>query len=87
MAKGYAVGSKEASAVLPTRALLSEELDRVVREGARHMRAAMLEAEVDDFLQRTRYQRGDKGAAIATGMRPSGRSGSASARSRFASRG
>lgn len=62
MAKGYAIGAQEASAaVSPVRALLSEELDRLVREGARQMLAVMLEAEVDDFLQRARYQHGMSG--------------------------
>jgi hypothetical protein len=58
MSPGYAVSAKEAStSVTAIRGLLTDELDRLVREGARQMIAAMLDVEVDDFLQRARYQR------------------------------
>ena len=71
MATGCAVRSREASAALsPTRALLSEELDRLVREGARQMLVVMLEAEVEEFLQRTRYQRGGQGRGYRNGYAP-----------------
>jgi putative transposase len=63
MQKEYGARGPDASAVggSSVRALVTDELERLVREGARQMIAAMLDAEVDDFLQRTRYQRdGDK---------------------------
>lgn len=71
MTKGYADGAKEAStAASPIRAMLTEELDRLVSEGARQMIAAMLEAEVSEFLQRTRYQRGGNGRGYRNGYAP-----------------
>jgi putative transposase len=58
MGKGYADSAKDASAGMTAiRGMVTDELDRLVREGARQMIAAMLEAEVDDFLRRARYQR------------------------------
>jgi putative transposase len=58
MAKEYAVGVQQASTTgSTTRVMFTEELDRLVREGARQMIAAMLEGEVNEFLQRARYQR------------------------------
>ncbi len=57
-ASRYAVSAKEASVdVMAIRSIVTAELDELVREGAWRMIAAMLEAEVDDFLQRARYQR------------------------------
>lgn len=71
MSPGYAVGAKEASmAVTPIRGMLTDELDRLVREGARRMIAAMLEAEVDDFLQRARYQRRPDARGYRNGYAP-----------------
>ena len=37
---------------------VSDKLEEIVREGARRLLAEMLEAEVDEFLQRVRYERG-----------------------------
>jgi putative transposase len=71
MVKEYAVGAKEARTDgSSVRALVTDELDRLVREGARRMIATMLEAEVDDFLQRTRYQRGEDGRGYRNGYAP-----------------
>ena len=71
MPKEYLVGAKEASAsVMPIRALVTDELNRLVREGARQMIAAMLDVEVDDFLQRTRYERGGDGRGYRNGDAP-----------------
>ena len=53
MPKEYAVGAQQASSAgSSTPVLLTEELDLLVREGARQMIAAMLEVEVNEFLQR-----------------------------------
>lgn len=71
MPKEYAVGAKEASVVVsPIRAMVTDELDRLVQEGARQMIATMLDAEVEDFLQRTRYQRGGDGRGYRNGYAP-----------------
>jgi putative transposase len=71
MAQGYRVGVKEASADgASVRTLVTDELDRWVREGARRMIATMLEAEVNDFLQRARYQRGDDARGYRNGYAP-----------------
>ncbi len=45
-------------------------LETVVREGARKMLQAMLEAEVDDFLGRRRYQRTDEKRGYRSGHLP-----------------
>src|SRR5205823_4327348 len=61
----------EASGSVPSiRDLVTDELDRLVREGARQMIAAMLDAEVDDFLQRTRYTRGGDARGYRNGYAP-----------------
>jgi putative transposase len=71
MSPGYAVRAKEASAdVTAIRGMVSDELDRLVREGARQMIAAMLEVEVDDFLRRARYQRTGDGRGYRNGYAP-----------------
>jgi putative transposase len=71
MAPGYAVDAKEASADGATvRALVTDELDRLVREGARRMIATMLEAEVADFLQRARYHRSETTRGYRNGYAP-----------------
>ena len=71
MPKEYPVSTKDASGSVPSiRAVVTDELDRVVREGARQMIAAMLEAEVDDFLQRTRYTRDGGGRGYRNGYAP-----------------
>jgi putative transposase len=71
MAQRYAVDAKEAStAVTPIRGMLTDELDRLVREGARQMIAAMLEAEADDFLRRARYQRRADARGYRNGYAP-----------------
>src|SRR5215470_8743357 len=71
MTRGYAVSAKEAStSVAPIRAMIADELDRLVREGARQMIAAMLEVEVDDFLRRTRYQRTGEARGYRNGYAP-----------------
>lgn len=71
MPKEYAVGAQRASTTeSAARALLTEELDRLVREGARQMIAAMLEVEVNEFLQRARYQRGDTKRGYRNGYAP-----------------
>jgi putative transposase len=71
MSRGYAVGATDARANGGSiQALVTDELDRLVREGARRMIAAMLDAEVDDFLQRTRYARGGEGRGYRNGYAP-----------------
>jgi hypothetical protein len=58
MQRGYAV-NKPYQVLPPTAAVPAPDdvLEMVVREGARKMLQSMLEAEVDDFLGRRRYQR------------------------------
>jgi putative transposase len=71
MAREYAGRVKEASTVgTPIRTMVTDELDRLVREGARQMIAAMLDGEVEDFLQRTRYQRGGDARGYRNGYAP-----------------
>lgn len=71
MSQGYVVRAKEASAdARAIRSMIGDELDRLVREGARQMIAAMLEVEVDDFLQRTRYQRQGEPRGYRNGYAP-----------------
>lgn len=71
MPQEYRVGPKDARAAVPSiQGLVTDELDRLVREGARQMIAAMLDAEVDDFLQRTRYARGGGGRGYRNGYAP-----------------
>lgn len=41
-----------------TTEMIESELERIVRDGARRMLQEMLEIEVTEFLERTRYQRG-----------------------------
>ncbi|HUX85387.1 MAG TPA: hypothetical protein VMW65_00160, partial [Chloroflexota bacterium] len=71
MAKGYVVGARQASdASASLRAMLTEELEWLVREGARQMIAAMLEVEVNELLHRARYQRGDTKRGYRNGNAP-----------------
>jgi putative transposase len=71
MSQGYAVSAKEASTdAAAIRSMVTDELDQLVREGARRMIAAMLEAEVDDFLRRARYQRAGEARGYRNGYAP-----------------
>lgn len=71
MTRGYASRDREASTAVPqvTR-IVTDELERLAREGARRMIAAMLDGEVSDFLQRARYQRGGEGRGYRNGYAP-----------------
>jgi putative transposase len=71
MAQGYATVGTEASTAVPrvTR-MVSDELERLAREGARRLIAAMLEEEVTDFLQRPRYERGGGSRGYRNGYAP-----------------
>src|SRR5690348_15893477 len=75
MAKGYASPGEDTSTAAPgvTR-MVTDELEHLSREGARRhpvgTRAAMLEGEVTDFLQRTRYERTGEGRGYLNGYTP-----------------
>ena len=88
MQRGYVV-TKRYQVLPPTAPVPAPDdvLEMVVREGARKMLRDMLEAEVDDFLGRRRYQRTGEYRGIAMATCPSARSGLAWVRSRSVSRG
>lgn len=71
MAKGYATVREDATGSAPgiTR-LVTDELERLAREGARRMIAAMLDVEVTDFLQRARYERTGESRGYRNGYAP-----------------
>jgi len=61
VSQGYRKGNEQASTTTEagkTSGVVSSKLEEIVREGAQRMLAEMLEIEVDEFLQRVRYQRG-----------------------------
>jgi len=55
MGKGYSRNGGEARGASGP---VKDRLEEIAREGAQHLLAEMLELEVDEFLQRVRYQRG-----------------------------
>ena len=55
--KGRATVKNEAAAE-QSQEMLGDALEEVAREGARRLLAEALELEVNEFLQRARYQRG-----------------------------
>jgi putative transposase len=69
MGKGYARGIEEAR-VGSASELVRDRLEEIAREGAQRLLAEMLEVEVDDFLQRVRYQRGQTFRGYRNGHAP-----------------
>src|SRR5260370_14092379 len=69
--EGYAV-SKPYQVLPPTAPVPAPDdvLERLVREGARKMLQDALEAEVDDFLGRRRYERTDDNRGYRNGYLP-----------------
>lgn len=75
MPQGYAPKDGKASKAEETGHVgrgdqVGDELERLVREGAQRMLAAMLDAEVSDFLARVRYQRGQSFRGYRNGYAP-----------------
>lgn len=77
MGKAYTTARSKANARTqqPSRRQLNQEsvndtLEEVAREGARRLLAEMLELEVDEFLQRARYQRGQAFRGYRNGYAP-----------------
>lgn len=69
MGKGYARGVEEAR-VGSASELVGDKLEEIAREGAQRLLAEMLEVEVDEFLQRVRYQRGQTFRGYRNGHAP-----------------
>jgi transposase-like protein len=69
MSKGYA-RSEEQAKVESSSSLMGDRLEEIAREGAQRLLAEMLEAEVDDFLQRVRYERGQAFRGYRNGHAP-----------------
>lgn len=72
MGKGYrrSSGKARATGTLGERGPVSERLEEIVREGAKRLLAEMLEVEVDEFLQRLRYERGREFRGYRNGHAP-----------------
>jgi len=77
MEQGYRKGSKEASkggkraaTHQGVREFVGERLEELAREGAQRLLAEALEAEVDEFLQRLRYGRGQEFRGYRNGHAP-----------------
>ncbi len=62
---GEAKGSGEGR-----RSVVGDRLEEIAREGAQRLLAEMLELEVDEFLQRVRYQRGEAFRGYRNGHAP-----------------
>lgn len=62
MGKGYLRNGSEARSVKSSGAteLVFEKLEEIARQGAQQMLTAALETEVDEFLQRVHYARGQE---------------------------
>jgi transposase-like protein len=82
MEQEYRKGSKEASksgkgvaSHQGVRELVGERLEELAREGAQRLLAEALEAEVDEFLQRLRYGRGEEFRGYRNGHAPARRIG------------
>jgi putative transposase len=72
MGKGYSGSGSRARSGESTRAagLVGRKLEEIAREGAQRMLAEALELEVDEFLQRTRYERGPAFRGYRNGHAP-----------------
>ena len=72
MARAYSKTGGEASGGRRAgpRAAITHRLEQVVRDGAERLLAEMLELEVDEFLQRLRYRRGEVFKEYRNGYAP-----------------
>lgn len=72
MARAYRKSGGEASGKRPAGpgAAITDRLEQIVRDGAERLLAEMLELEVDEFLQRVRYQRGEVLKGYRNGYAP-----------------
>lgn len=69
MGKGYARGVEEARGGSASE-LIRDKLEEIARAGAQRLLAEMLELEVDEFLQRVRYERGQTFRGYRNGHAP-----------------
>jgi putative transposase len=69
MGKGYARAVEEAK-LGSTSGPARDRLEEIAREGAQRLLAEMLELEVDEFLQRVRYERGQRFRGYRNGHAP-----------------
>jgi len=72
MGRGYPKSGREASATGHGGATgpVKDRLEEIAREGAQRLLAEMLELEVDEFLQRVRYERGQAFRGYRNGHAP-----------------
>ncbi len=72
MARAYGKTTGEASGKRPAGpgAAIADRLEQIARSGAERMLAGMLETEVDEFLERLRYRRGEVFKGYRNGYAP-----------------
>ena len=70
MSKGYSRNGGEARNTRSAAGLVGGKLEEIAREGAQRMLAEALEVEVDEFLQRARYARGQGFRGYRNGHAP-----------------